>query len=75
VTTRRKRQFPYRKVDDLEQEIAETEARIAQLEVDLGSPDVHRDGNRIRQTRQDYDDSQKQLARLYEHWEEAVELN
>lgn len=74
-TIRRKRKFPYRKVDDLETEIATTEARLSQLEEDLASPDVYRDGQRAREVRQSYDDVQSQLARLYEHWEEAVELN
>jgi ATP-binding cassette subfamily F protein 3 len=72
---RRKRKFPYRKVDDLEAEIADAEARLRGLHDELADPDLYRDGQRVKESRADYDNVQKQLARLYEHWEEAVELN
>jgi ATP-binding cassette subfamily F protein 3 len=74
-STKRKRRFPYRKVEDLEAEIAATESRVAELEADLGKPEVLRDGVRARQVQTDYSAAQAQLARLFEHWEEAVELN
>jgi ATP-binding cassette subfamily F protein 3 len=72
---KRKRQFPYRKVADLEADIATTEAKIADLEAALQSPDVYRDATRLRDTMKALDDSKDALARLYQHWEEAVELN
>ena len=72
---KRKRQFPYRKVEDLEADIARYEADVARLERDLGNPDVLRDGPRIKQVQSDYQAAQETLARLMEHWEEAVELN
>ncbi len=72
---RRKRKFPYRKVYDLEEEIASAEARIAELEAEMAKSDFYRDGQRVRETREHYDEIRTQLARLYEHWEEAVELN
>jgi ATP-binding cassette subfamily F protein 3 len=72
---RRKRKFPYRKVADLEGEIAAAEARMAQLQEDLANPDLYRDGQRVKESRQAYDEVERDLARLYEHWEEAVELN
>ncbi|MGE5191411.1 MAG: ABC-F family ATP-binding cassette domain-containing protein, partial [Deltaproteobacteria bacterium] len=72
---RRKRKFPYRKVEELEGEIATAEARRAQLQKELGNPDLYRNGQRVKESRQAYEQIERDLARLYEHWEEAVELN
>ncbi len=72
---RPKRKFPYRKVADLESDIHACEAHIAQLHEDLASPDVHRDGDRVRQTMAELEAQQQRLAGLYEHWEEASERN
>ena len=72
---KRKRTFPYRKVPDLEADIAATEQKIANLEAALQSPDVYRDATRLRDTVSDLEKSKDALARLYQHWEEAVELN
>jgi len=75
AVARRKRKFPYRKVDDLEAEIARVETDLARLQEELGNPDLYRDGPRVKEVRQTFDGLQADLARLYEHWEEAVELN
>jgi ATP-binding cassette subfamily F protein 3 len=72
---RRKRRFPYRKVADLEGEIAAAEARMSRLQEDLANPDLYRDGQRVRESRQAYEEVERTLALLYEHWEESVELN
>jgi ATP-binding cassette subfamily F protein 3 len=72
---RRKRKFPYRKSADLEGEIAEVEAKVAELEDLLGQPATWRDPVKARDTQLRHEDLKAQLARLYEHWEEAVELN
>jgi ATP-binding cassette subfamily F protein 3 len=72
---KRKRKFPYRKVPDLEADIARTEQKIADLEAALQTPDVYRDATRLRDTMSDLDKSKDALATLYQHWEEAVELN
>jgi ATP-binding cassette subfamily F protein 3 len=72
---RRKRKFPYRKSADLEREIAEVEAKVAELEDLLGQPATWRDPVKARDTQLRHEDLKAQLARLYEHWEEAVELN
>jgi ATP-binding cassette subfamily F protein 3 len=72
---RRKRRFPYRKVDDLEAEIAACEDRIEQLHTDMVSPEVLRDGQRVKQTQAELQQQQEALQTLYEHWEEALELN
>ena len=72
---RRKRKYPYRKVHDLEGEIVAAEARLAQLHEQLSNPELYRDGQRVKESRAACDELQQELARLYEHWEEAVELN
>jgi ATP-binding cassette subfamily F protein 3 len=72
---KRKRKFPYRKVPDLEADIAATEAKVASLEEALQSADIYRDPVKLRQTMADLESSKDALAKLYQHWEEAVELN
>ncbi len=72
---RRKRKFSYRKAPEIEAEIHEREERVATLHLTLATPEVLRDGSRVRQIKIELDDQQQALARLYEHWEEAVELN
>ncbi|MBN9122820.1 MAG: ABC-F family ATP-binding cassette domain-containing protein [Planctomycetes bacterium] len=72
---KRKRQFPYRKVPDLEADIAATEQKIADLEAALQTSDVYRDATRLRDTMADLEKAKNALALLYQHWEEAVELN
>jgi ATP-binding cassette subfamily F protein 3 len=72
---RRKRRFPYRKVDDLEADIAAIESRVQNLQAELNNPDLYRDGPRVRLIKQNYEEEQARLAELYEHWEEALELN
>jgi ATP-binding cassette subfamily F protein 3 len=72
---KRQRKYPYCKVEDLEKEIARQEERLEHLQVDLANPEVHRDGTRIKKTKQSFEETKQQLAQLYSHWEEAVELN
>ncbi|MBA4063797.1 MAG: ABC transporter ATP-binding protein [Isosphaera sp.] len=72
---KRKRKFPYRKVPDLEADIAKAEKRVADLEAALQTPDVYKDATRLRDTMKDLEKQKDALARLYQHWEEAVELN
>jgi ATP-binding cassette, subfamily F, member 3 len=70
-----KRRFPYRKVDDLEDEIFQRETRVEQLQRELMEPAVLRDGERVRQIKMHIEQEQEALKGLYEHWEEATELN
>jgi ATP-binding cassette, subfamily F, member 3 len=70
---KRKRKFPYRKVADLEREIAEVEAQVAEVEDLLGQPATWRDPIKAVSTQDRHADLKRDLARLYEHWEEAVE--
>jgi ATP-binding cassette subfamily F protein 3 len=72
---KRKRRFPYRKVEDLEADIAREETLLRELEALLASPDLYRDGDRVKETTQSFEDLKRRLQQLYEHWEEAVELN
>ena len=72
---KRKRRFPYRKVEELEADIAGEEARLQELEQLLASPDLYRDGDRVKQTTRTFEETKARLQQLYEHWEEAVELN
>jgi ATP-binding cassette, subfamily F, member 3 len=72
---RRKRKFPYRKMADIEREIADKEALVAELEDRLGQPATWRDPIKAVETQQRHADLKRDLERLYEHWEEAAELN
>jgi len=72
---RRKRRFPYRKVEDLEAEIHEREAQVESLHAALALPETHRDGQKARQVKADIAEAQEALETLYAHWEEAMELN
>jgi ATP-binding cassette subfamily F protein 3 len=72
---RRKRRFPYRKLDDLEAEIFERESHIEQLHERLTSVEVLRDGERVKQIQCEIETHRQALTGLYEHWEEAAELN
>jgi ATP-binding cassette subfamily F protein 3 len=72
---KRKRRFPYRKVEDLEADIAAAEVRLRTLEQLLASQELYRDGDRVKETMGAFDQTRGQLQQLYEHWEEAVELN
>lgn len=72
---KRKRRFPYRKVHDLEQDILLAEAHIAELHAALATPEVMRDGARVKSTIQALHESQQALRQLYEHLDEAMDLN
>jgi ATP-binding cassette subfamily F protein 3 len=72
---RRKRKYPYRKVEDIEGDIALAETELQQLEERMASPELYRDGERVKQTTRAFEEAKARLQQLYEHWEEAVELN
>jgi len=72
---RRKRKFPYRKVAEIESEIADKEAVVAQCEANLADPAYHRDATKMKANMELYESTKVALVALYEHWEEAVELN
>jgi len=72
---KRKRKFPYRKAAEIEADIAATESRIAELDAALLTPEVYRDAGRVKETLAHLEEARQQLAQLYEHWDEAMELN
>jgi ATP-binding cassette, subfamily F, member 3 len=72
---RRKRKFPYRKAADIETEIAQRESRIEELHQLFASEDIHRDGSKIKDLKAELANHEVALPQLYEHWEEATELN
>jgi ATP-binding cassette subfamily F protein 3 len=75
VRPKRKRRFPYRKIEELEADIAGAETRLQELEKLLASSELYRDGNRVKETMRDFEDTKASLKQLYEQWEEAIELN
>ena len=72
---RQKRKFAYRKVEDLEAEIFQREAKLDQLHEALAAPETHRDADRVREVKTEITRQQETLKELYAHWEEAGELN
>jgi ATP-binding cassette subfamily F protein 3 len=72
---RRKRVFPYRKVAEIEAEIAAKEEIVASCEANLVDVAYHRDAAKMKANLELYESTKAALVTLYEHWEEAVELN
>jgi ATP-binding cassette subfamily F protein 3 len=72
---RRKRKFPYRKPGDIEAEIHQQEARQQELLGLYADPEVLRDGARVKQIQGELGELEEKLPKLYEHWEEALEMN
>ncbi len=72
---KRKRKFPYRKVADLESDIMQVEGEIEQMQQKLIDPQILRDGRLVKEVQQQLSEYETKLASLYEHYEEACELN
>ncbi len=70
---KRQWRFPYRKPAEIESEIIERESRVEQLQTELVSPEVLRDGRRVKEVQAAIADEQQAVKTLYEHWEEAAE--
>ena len=73
--SKRKRKFPYRKVLDLEGDIAACEAEIEALHFHLADPATHRDADAVKAAKSELADLNERMQQLYDHWEEASELN
>ncbi len=73
--TSQPRRFPYRKLSDIEDEIFERETCLEEMQRELIEPSVLRDGQRVRQIKAQMEQEQAAIKTLYEHWEEAAELN
>ncbi|MFO0896914.1 MAG: ABC-F family ATP-binding cassette domain-containing protein [Pirellulales bacterium] len=72
---KRKRKYPYRKVADLEADIELHERLLVEQRDLLCQPEVLRDGERMRAAKAELARLEEALPKLYEHWEEASELN
>lgn len=72
---KRKRKFPFRKVSDIEDEIFIRETRMTSLNDDMLKPENLRDGDKMRELQAEIKAEEEAIKRLYEHWEEASELN
>ena len=59
---KKKRKFPYRKVEDLEKDIAAGEAKVAELEASLASAETYRDANKFQETLQAFEKIKAELA-------------
>ncbi|MDO5553625.1 MAG: ABC-F family ATP-binding cassette domain-containing protein [Planctomycetia bacterium] len=73
--SKRQRKFPYRKTQDIEEEIFMRETHVMTLEEDLMRPEILRDGERVRELNAELTEERDALKLLYEHWDEASELN
>ena len=72
---RRKRKFPYRKIGEIETDLAAAEARIEAIHDEMTQPAALRDGETMKALAAELAEVQQRLEMLYEHWEEASELN
>ena len=75
ASTRRKRKFPYRKPDDVEADIFAAEEELEAIHAKLADEEVLRDGEQVKQFTNRMKELEESLPRLYEHWEEACEMN
>ncbi len=75
AAAKRKRKFPYRKTAEIEADIAAAEEELAELEQLMASPDLYRDGEKVKETTRLFEETKAALKQLYDHWEEATELN
>jgi ATP-binding cassette subfamily F protein 3 len=65
--------YPYRKVHEIEAEIAATEEAQKAASAALESPDIYRDHNRVQAAMKAVEEAAARLTQLYEHWEEMME--
>ena len=75
VKPKRKRRFAYRKAGDIEGDIERIEGEIAAMHDEMLLPEVLRDGRRVKDLQSRIAKAEAALAELYEHYEEALELN
>ena len=66
------KRFAYRNPEAIEADIARVEETIAECERQLADPEVHRDGDRMRELQSDYAFAQDELDQLMEHWAEVA---
>ena len=71
----KKRRFSYRKVSDLEDEIFIRETLVQEFQKELAQGETFRNGDRVKSIMAKIAEEQEALKTLYEHWNEATELN
>ena len=69
--SRPKWRFPFRKIVNIEADIARGEARIERIHHQMTDPEKLRDGAQIKALKEELSQTERQLAQLLEHWEEA----
>jgi ATP-binding cassette subfamily F protein 3 len=74
-TSPKVRKFPFRKISDIEEEIFARETQIMAWNDDLLRPEIARNNERTKAIHQEIKEEQEKIALLYEHWEEAGNLN
>lgn len=72
---KRKRRFPYRKQEDIEADILQQESRRDEIINELSLPETHRNGQRVKELKNELEQIEEKLQQLYAHWEEVMELN
>ncbi len=72
---KRKRKFPFRKVADIEDEIFIRETHMQTIAEDMLKPENLRDGAKMKELQEQLREEEAAIKQLYEHWEEASELN
>lgn len=70
---KKKWKYPFRKVEEIEADISQTEDRIEELEAELVSPETYKDGLKVKAVQVELEGQKERLAELYEHWEEMME--
>jgi ATP-binding cassette subfamily F protein 3 len=71
----KKRRYPYRKAEDIEKEIHAREQAVEYFQQQQLLPENLRQGDRMRSLKTQIAEEQEALKTLYEHWEEALDLN
>ncbi|MDA7950872.1 MAG: ATP-binding cassette domain-containing protein [Pirellulaceae bacterium] len=71
----KKRKYPYRKGKEIEKEIEIIEGKVEQNYKLMGDEEVMRNPQKAKELSEETKVFQEKLRQLYDHWEEANELN
>lgn len=67
-----KRKQAIRPAEQVEEEIAKAEKRLAEISELMGSPEVAREGQRLIVLSDEYQQTEKRLGQLYEEWDKVT---
>ncbi|MBX7104660.1 MAG: ABC-F family ATP-binding cassette domain-containing protein [Gemmataceae bacterium] len=73
ATAKKKWKYPYRKVNEIEADIAVMEETQTAAKAALESPEIYRDHEKVKETMAALESAGTRLTELYEHWEEMME--